>query len=416
MRFWLVLLLPLLPFLVEAQSPTYYGNIEAIIRNNCVACHHEGGLAPFSLETFDDVTRKGDFIGHVTESKYMPPWKADVSFQTYKNERFLTDDEISTIQQWISNGMPKGKRVKSKAKTPAPQSLVKPDLTLSMDTEFQIPNTSVEEFRFFCIPTNLDRDVYLSGVDFVPGNKQQVHHSRIMADTTQQMRAINGLSELDPAVKAFQRIPLTDEFLYGWVPGNEGIVFPEGTGKKLFKGTDLILNIHYSPTSRDEVDRSSINLYFSKHPVNREVKTMTLRENDITNQPFFLKASSAPTFYISYKIEKDISLISVLPHMHFLGKSFTALAATPSGEAIPLIKINDWDFNWQSTYVFKNLLKIPAGSVILVQAAYDNTEDNKANPNHPPKDVGYGWNSTDEMCNLIIYYLDYQDGDERIEN
>jgi hypothetical protein len=102
--------------------------------------------------------------------------------------------------------------------------------------------------------------------------------------------------------------------------------------------------------------------------------------------------------------------------MHFLGKSFTAMAATPDGEAIPLIKINDWDFNWQSTYVFKNLLKVPAGSVILVQATYDNTDNNKANPNHPPKDVGYGWNSTDEMCNLIIYYLDFQEGDERISN
>jgi hypothetical protein len=346
----------------------------------------------------------------------MPPWKADLSFQSYKNERSLTDGEISAIQQWVNTGMPKGKRTKSKA---APQTLknqVNPDLTLSMDTEFKIPNTSVEEFRFFCIPTNLDRDVYLSGVDFVPGNKQQVHHSRIMADTTQKMRAINGMSELDPAVKTFQEIPLMDEFLYGWVPGNEGIVFPEGTGKKLYKGTDLILNIHYSPTSRDLVDRSSINLYFSKHPVDREVKTMTLRENDISNQPFFLKASSAPTFYISYKVEKDISLISVLPHMHFLGKSFTAMAATPDGEAIPLIKINDWDFNWQSTYVFKNLLKVPAGSVILVQATYDNTDNNKANPNHPPKDVGYGWNSTDEMCNLIIYYLDFQEGDERISN
>jgi hypothetical protein len=156
--------------LVAAQTPTYYGNIEAIIQSNCVTCHHEGGLAPFSLETYGDVTRKGDFIAHVTESKYMPPWKADLSFQSYKNERSLTDGEISAIQQWVNTGMPKGKRTKSKA---APQTLknqVNPDLTLSMDTEFKIPNTSVEEFRFFCIPTNLDRDVYLSGVDFVPGN------------------------------------------------------------------------------------------------------------------------------------------------------------------------------------------------------------------------------------------------------
>ena len=143
---------------------------------------------------------------------------------------------------------------------------------------------------------------------------------------------------------------------------------------------------------------------------------MTLRENDISNQPFFIPADSQPTFYISYKVEKDISLISVMPHMHFLGKSFAALASTPDGETIPLIKIENWDFNWQSTYLYKNLLKIPAGSVILVAATYDNTQTNNANPHNPPKDISYGWNSTDEMCNLIIYYVDYTEGDEKIEN
>jgi hypothetical protein len=102
--------------------------------------------------------------------------------------------------------------------------------------------------------------------------------------------------------------------------------------------------------------------------------------------------------------------------MHFLGKSFSSLAATPDGEAIPLIRIENWDFNWQSTYIFKNLLKIPAGSVIVMQATYDNTSANPANPNNPAKEVGYGWNSTDEMCNLIIYYVDYREGDEQIKN
>ncbi len=397
-----------------AQSPNYYEHIEPIIQNNCVSCHNPKGMGPFSLMTFADVSDKGKFIAHVTKIKYMPPWKADLNFQSFKNERFLKQEEIDLIQLWVATGMPKGKKRKMKA---SEEKKVRPhpDLTLSMNTSFPIPNTAVEEFRFFNIPTNLTRDVYLSGVDFVPGSKQ-VHHSRIMADSTQKMRGINGLSELDPAIKEFQKIPLADEFLYGWVPGNEGIVFPAGTGKKLLKGTDLILNIHYSPTSKEQQDKSSINLYFTKNPVDREVKTMTLRENDISNQPFFLPAQSQPTFYMSYKIEKDISLISVLPHMHFLGKSFVAVASTQLGETIPLIRIENWDFNWQSTYIYKNLLKIPAGSVILVAAAYDNTSLNNANPHNPPRDIGYGWNSTDEMCNLIIYYVDYQEGDEEIKN
>lgn len=398
------------------QKSVNFDKIQPIIQNNCVSCHRPGGMGPFSLLTYEDVFSRGKFIAHVTSTKYMPPWKADPSFQSYKNERLLKPEEIQLIQNWVSSGMKKGKK-KSKSITFSEETKkLEPDLTLSMTKTFSIPDKGVEEFRFFSIPTNLATDMHLSGVDFVPGNKKQVHHSRIMVDSTQLIRGIDGLSELDPKIKEFQKIPLADEFLYGWVPGNEGISFPAGTGKRIGKGSDLILNIHYSPTSKKQEDLSKINLYFTKSPVEREVKTLTLRENDISNQPFLIPANSLKTFYVSYTIEEDISLISIMPHMHFLGKSFQALAATPDGNAIPLIKIDSWDFNWQSTYVFKNLLKIPAGSIIIMQATYDNTAANPANPNNPVKEVGYGWNSTDEMCNLVIYYVDYRNGDEEIKN
>jgi hypothetical protein len=412
---WIATFLTCCTWLGVQAQPTYYGHIEPIVQNNCAPCHRPGGVGPFSLLSYEEVSAKAKLVAFVTKTRYMPPWKADASFQSYKNERLLKAEEIELIQQWLAAGMPEGKKRKGTKKTvalPAPQ----PDLSLVMTKPFTIPDKGVEEFRFFSMPTNVQNDVYLSKVEFVPGNKGQVHHSRIMADTTQRIRGIDGLSEFDPKVRLFQSIPLVDEFLYGWVPGNEGITFPRGTGKKLFKGTDLVLNIHYSPSSRTQHDQSVINLYFAKGPVEREVKTLALRENDISNQPFFLPAETQPTFYISYTVESDISLISVLPHMHFLGKSFRALAATPEGDAVPLIKIDNWDFNWQSTYVFKRLLKIPAGSIILVQATYDNTSANPANPNIPAKNVGYGWNSTDEMCNLILYYVDYKEGDELIEN
>ena len=176
-----------------------------------------------------------------------------------------------------------------------------------------------------------------------------------------------------------------------------------------------MLNIHYSPSSKPQQDQSIINLYYAKGPTEREVHTLTLRENDILNQPFEIPAESMPTFYIRYKVKRDISLISVMPHMHFIGRTFKVEAVTPSGEIIPLIRINDWDFNWQSTYQFKKMLKIPAGSVITVEAKYDNSSENPANPYHPAKDLKYGWNSTDEMCNLVIYYVDYRAEDELLE-
>ncbi|MGE0771058.1 MAG: hypothetical protein AB7K37_05060 [Cyclobacteriaceae bacterium] len=416
MRPFLVAMFLLWSGVLRSQHPTYYGNIEPIIRKNCVTCHHEGGIGPFSLITYEDVSDKGSFIAHVTKTKYMPPWQADPSFQTFRNEKILSADEIELIQQWVKAGMPKGKRKKEPVESILfVEGSTKPDLSLAMSSSFTIPDKAIEEFRFFVMPTNLSQDTYVSAVEFIPGNRRQVHHSRIMADTTQRIRGIDGMSELDPRLKQFQTIPLVDEFLYGWVPGNNKIFFPPGTGKLIHKNTDLVLNIHYSPSSKIQKDKSVINLYFAEGEVKREVHTLTLRENDIINQPFFIPAESVPTFRIDYQINRDISLISVLPHMHFLGKKFKSVAITPSGEEIPLIKIDHWDFNWQTTYQFKSLLKIPAGSRILVEAQYDNSSENPANPFSPARDIGYGWNSTDEMCNMVIYYLDYQEGDEEMK-
>ncbi|MBL7875313.1 MAG: hypothetical protein JNL53_06590 [Cyclobacteriaceae bacterium] len=397
------------------SQPTYHTDIEPLIQLNCVSCHKPGGIGPFSLQTYEEVKAKGSFIGHVTKTKYMPPWKADPTYQTFRNEKKLTPDEIDLIQKWIDSGMPKGKKVKSKKVYTPLEDLTRPDLTLPMISSYQLSEKAVEDFRFFVVPSNLPADTYISAVEFVPGNRKQVHHSRVMVDSTQKIRGIDGMSELDPGVKKFQTIPLADEFLYGWVPGNTKIFFPPGAAKKLGKGSDLILNIHYSPSSKPQQDKSVVNLYYAKTPVTREVYTLTLRENDIRNQPFYIDAERMPTFHIDYPITKDISLISVMPHMHFIGKSFLAYAITLEGEKIPLIKIDNWDFNWQTTYQFKRLLKIPAGSRIYVEAKYDNTSENPANPNNPAKDIGYGWNSTDEMCNLVIYYIDYKEGDELIE-
>lgn len=397
-------------------APTYYKDVAPIIGKNCTSCHKPGGIGPFSLQTFEEVSARGNFIGHVTETRYMPPWKADPEFQTFRNEKILTSEEIATIKLWIKAGMPKGKKVRNKKHEVAPLGESdKPDLTLAMTNPYKITDQAVEDFRFFVIPTNLTEDKYLSAVEFVPGNRRQVHHSRIMVDSSGKAKGIDGMSELDPGIKKFQTVPLADEFLYGWVPGNNRIFFPPGTGKFVNKGADLILNVHYSPSSKPQEDKSMINLYYAKGPVDRAVQTLTLRENDISNQPFNIEAERKPTFYISYRINRDISLISVMPHMHFIGKSFVAYVLTEDNVKIPLIKIDNWDFNWQTTYQFKKMLKIPAGSRIFVEAKYDNTSENPANPNHPVRDIGYGWNSTDEMCNMVIYYLDYRDGDETLE-
>lgn len=398
-----------------AQQVTFTEHIAPLIYQKCTPCHRPGEAAPFSLITYDDVIAKGKFIGKVTQSRYMPPWRADADFGEFKNNKRLRDDEIALLQQWIAAGMPKGDKP-----VPEPPSFAegtqlgsKPDLTLKMNHAHAVKGDNQEQFMLFSLPTNLPEDKYISAVEFRPGNKKVVHHVRFSIDTTLQMRVTDDKSIDDPSIAEYGKIRMKEEYWYGWVPGNNPVHFPANTAKKIPKNSDILLNVHYAPSPIDDADQSSVNLYFAKDSVERPVYTFILDESTITNQPFLLPADSVITFFArSVPIPYPISLISVLPHMHVLGKNIRCFAITPDGDVIPLLKIGNWDFNWQMTYEYKSLVRIPAGSVLYAEATYDNTAQNPENPNSPPKPVTYGWQTKSEMMNLIFQYVRYQVGDE----
>ncbi|MCX6219175.1 hypothetical protein [Spirosoma sp.] len=394
-----------------AQTPTYTANIQPILAQHCAPCHHPGGLGPFSLLTYEDVAKRGKFIAKVTQIRYMPPFPADRQFQHYSNERGLSETEISTIQAWVQGGMVQGKgvrvrdnRVKERA-TQADPNARTPDLVLRMKP-YNIKGDVQEDFRYFHVPMGLTQDVWVEAIEFVPGNRKLLHHSRLMIDSTGTMAGIDGITEEDSRLQEFQKTPLADEFLYGWVPGNDRVTFPAGAAKLIRAGSDLILNIHYSPSAKADQDQSEVRLYYARKPVERVVKTLTLTENNVTNQPFQLPANTKPTFFMNYgPLPDTVRLLSVLPHMHRLGKSVRAFAITPDGDVINLIKIDAWDYNWQLSYFFQTPLVLPKGATIIAEASYDNTDQNPLNPNRPARTVGYGWNSTDEMMNLVFYYI-----------
>jgi hypothetical protein len=396
----------------QKKDVTFYKDIQPIVLQHCAPCHSPGQAAPFTLHSYDDVASRGDFIVRVTSTGYMPPWKPDPGFQRYKNERILSDSAKELIQVWVKNGMPKGKRTKQQ-ETVEPVSVEKPDLSVSM-TPYKIPTNSVDDYRFFNIPTTTTQDHYLTKIEFIPGNKKLVHHSRLMTDTSHMVREINGMSANDARISEFGKYPPQDFFLYGWVPGNFAINFPKGTGKKLLRDSDIIMNVHYSPNARpDQTDQSTVNFYFSKEPVEREVYSLAIAEESIVNPPFLIRANETAKFMAQFgPLPIDISAIAINPHMHYLGKTIRAFAATPEGEAIFLVQINNWDFKWQDTYQFEKLLKIPKGSMIFLEATYDNTTANPANPSNPPKDVTYGWATKSEMMSLVLYYVEYKKGDE----
>jgi mono/diheme cytochrome c family protein len=416
------------------QAVTYQQHIAPILQKNCVTCHRAGGIGPFVLDNYTDVAKRSEFIAKVTQIRYMPPFPADRGFQHYANERGLSDDEIALIQQWVAQGAVEGQGAKAVARQKASgkrkgvfssesdsrgvggSEQRKPDLVLRMQRPFAVPNTGEEEYRYFHVPTGLKEDVMVEAIAFVAGNRKIVHHSRIMVDTSGKMASIDGLRGDSPDLVPFQKIPMADEFLYGWVPGNDRIQFPAGTGKRLKANANLIFYMHYSPSGIVQTDQSEIHLYFAKKPVEREIRSIILHEKYITNPPFLIPANQKATFYMSYgPLDEDISAISVLPHAHWLGKTFKVFGITPGGDLAPFVKIDNWDFNWQMTYQFDKLLHVPKGSVVLAEAQYDNTDQNPLNPFKPIRDVGFGWSTTSEMMEAVIYYVLYKEGDENVK-
>ena len=394
-------------------------NIKPILTKHCVNCHQNGGIAPFALDNWTDVDARAIMIGAVTASKYMPPWRADTSFQHYKNENYLSKNEIELIQQWIQNEQPRGIVERRKEKGLPPNKVKKKqgtEIQIGFNRAFIIKGENKEEFRFFHMPSKIKENGFIQSIEFAPGNKKQVHHSRIMIDTTQSISGIDGLSEEDSSILKYQTKPLADPFLFGWVPGNDKIIFPKGIGKKIYANSDFIVNVHYVPSPIQVVDSSSIIIQLTDEPVEREAQTLTLTENNISNQPFIIYPNKKSTFYMRSPILQDsISLISIMPHMHLLGKSFKSYAITPDGNILPLVHVPSWDFNWQTTYQFTKFTVLPKGTVIYAEATYDNTNENPLNPYKPARTVGYGWGSKDEMMNLILYYVKYRQGDELID-
>jgi hypothetical protein len=172
---------------------------------------------------------------------------------------------------------------------------------------------------------------------------------------------------------------------------------PDGTGRQLKAGSDIVIQIHYHPNGKAENDQSQLALYFAKKPVERPVNWLSLQSNRI----------KIPPGKSDYKKQADLELpcpvtvIGVTPHMHLLGKNMKAHATLPTGEVIPLVDVS-WDFKWQDQYQYKEPLRLPVGTKIHMEAVYDNSADNPANPNDPPQLVQFGEQTTDEMCFLFL--------------
>jgi mono/diheme cytochrome c family protein len=384
---------------------TFHEQLERVLQKNCQTCHHAGGIAPFSLETYQDAYEHRVQMQIVTSERRMPPWKPDPACgAAFNGDPRLSDADIALFRNWLQRGAPEGDPAR------APKALTfddgwklgTPDLQLGMSQPFQPDFTGGDVYRCFRLPTGLEEQRYLSGIEVAPGNRAMVHHVLLFADTTGASAALDG-RDGQPGYPCFGG-PGFDAVspLGAWVPGYRPALLPDGIGIDLPMGSTLVMQVHYSArTGGVAPDRTQVALHFSRAPVQKRLLTLPL-----VNQTFRLPAGQAdiPVTASFSAVPYDITLRAIAPHMHLLGRTMSVSVTPPGGRKICLVNIPDWDFRWQGFYGYANPLGIGALSRLDLLSTYDNSEANANNPNRPPKDVRWGENTTDEMC---LCYLSF---------
>lgn len=403
----------------NAQSVTFSEHIAPIIYKHCTSCHRPGEIGPFPLTNYQEVSSYANTIQAVVESGYMPPWKADPTYQRYQKENFLTSEQKQLISDWVNQGAQQGNPdlLPPLPVFPSGSQVGVPDLVLSFAQSYNHEGNNTDSYHYFVLPTGLTETKKIKAVEFRPGNPRIVHHALIWEDTTGEARAAD-LATPEYGYSGAQGggTNLGQMQLPAYVPGAQPVVYSNGITQLLHAGSDLKIQVHYAPTSTNETDSSTVNIFFENENANRILRgaIMVPIPGILQNGPFEIPANQTREFHGKFNVPVNVSLYSVSPHSHLLGTHWKVYAVEPNGDTIPIISIPEWDFNWQGSYQFKRLIKVSAGSVIHAFAGYDNTVNNIYNPNSPPQLVTWGEGTADEMFYLPINYLIYQPGDENI--
>lgn len=402
----------------QGSAPTWSSDVATIIYAKCTPCHRSGEIAPFKLESYEQAQDYAYSIKRAVSEREMPPWPPAKGHGIFTGDRSLSQQEIDKITAWVDADMPSGDLSTAPKPPTFPEGsqLGKPDMVLTMSEKWTIRGNNRDVYRFFVLPTNLLQDRHIKALEFRPGNAAVVHHVLYFLDTTGTARKKDA-ADPQPGYSGFgdPGFESAASFL-GWVPGAQTRFYPPTIGAKLYKNSDLIIQVHYAPSTTEQTDQSHVNVFFHENDDVRQVQEFPMSPNNlIAGQKFIIPASKVPVFTTSYTVPLEISLIGIAPHMHLLGRDARAYAVTPKGDTINLIKLDKWDFHWQGGYTYKNPVRIPRGSKLIYTATYDNTINNLNNPNNPPKEVRWGESTTDEMLLCYFHWLPYQPGDESID-
>jgi hypothetical protein len=419
-----------------SARPTFSKDVAPILYKNCTNCHRPGEIAPMSLLTYRDARPWAKSIATRVARGTMPPWHADPAHGEFSNDRRLSAADKDTIERWVNAGAPEGNPADlPTAPVYADGWLIpQPDAVFSMQEDYPIPASGTVAYQYFEVKTNFTEDKWVRGFEVRPGNRAAVHHVIVYTrppqpaapppqpgTSTQPGRRPTPLFTFaegmdipagqtgGPPLPADQRKPLGPNdrpaprplgpSVGAYVPGTPARMFPEGTAMRLAAGTSLVFQMHYTPTGNATTDRTSIGLVLSDAS-----PTTELRATALINGQLHIPAGAAEhRVDAEMTLNRDVTLWSLLPHTHVRGKRWQYEVTYPDGRQETILGVPNYDFEWQTDYLFKQPLKLPKGTRLHATAWYDNSVGNKANPD-ATKDVWWGDQTWEEMMFTGLTY------------
>lgn len=377
-----------------SKVPDYATEVAPILEAKCVSCHIEGGIAPFAMNSHMMVQGWSPMMKEVMLTKRMPPAQVDPSINHFLNARYISADELQTLVHWIDAGAPRGTgEVDPLTRIDPPQSewqLGEPDYIVEVPA-FTVPATGVLDYENVTINLPFTEDKWVKSVQHIPGDRRVLHHL---------------LSYIVPADYAEAIVEGENdsyrEFLEGYAPGkDEAVTYPKRSGMFVPSGSAIQMSVHYTTFGKETVDKTRIGLYFAEQAPDFQYSTYSLSHggSNLVIPP----GVADHRMSASYVFEDEVLLHGVRPHMHYRGKNMRFTVVYPDGSRDDIINVPDYNFAWQPTYRLSDPMLLPAGSRVMIEGAFDNSQYNLGNPD-PAATVNGGAQSWDEM---FIGYFSY---------
>jgi len=378
---------------MAAAPATFYKDVLPVLEEHCQQCHRPGELAPMPLLTYSQVRPWAKSIRQAVLTRKMPPWLADPKYGHFSNDRSLSQSEIDTLVDWADSGAAQGDSRDAPPLRAWPEgwTIGKPDAVYQMPQPFPIPAKGPIDYQYIILPTHFSEDQWIQKVEIRPSDPRVVHHA-VLYIREPGAKWLEG----QPGSLAFS-VPLakgftTSDILMVYTPGNSFDQWQPGMAKKIKAGSDLVLQMHYTAYGQAVNDRTRIGVVFAKEPPQKAVLTLQMGNDK------FLIPPRDPHYRVTVSgtLPNDALLLSLFPHMHLRGKSFEYSLARSNGNIETLLKIDNYDFNWQLNYRLAEPRLIPAGTRLLWTAYFDNSPNNPRNPD-PEREVRFGEQSWEEM-------------------